>query len=425
MKLLINLCAHDGIISHYNGVGTMTDRYIKALNQYLLNTNFDYDVNLITPQYNYDSFGYSKSYLEMHKFSKFNIIKINNGSKGIINFGTIDNWNLLSKNTADFINNIDKSVYDKVITIYNDTPFAKLANFLKIDHNHITVWIPHSTIKIHCVDSAIEKNENYFNKRLIWEEEAINFINSNKNSYVGVIGKYIKSHLIKEYNLSKNKTLKIFNGELLFDKRQLDKVDECEKLYKKIFNFKEIIVSFSRAEIYKNLEATMRLGKNINIPTIVIAQGYYKNQPLIKKYKKCAKENGSLLFVDSPFDFSWYILQNFNGKIIVILPSKKEVMGLIINEIRKLNRDNILLVANNIDGLKEQIDDKKNGLLINVDDIDNSIFKIKKYFNLRKMRDFNNNSWNKLVNNYNLENNFNSFIGVLINKHGFIVRGKK
>ena len=83
------------------------------------------------------------------------------------------------------------------------------------------------------------------------------------------------------------------------------------------------------------------------------------------------------------------------------------------------------MVANNIDGLKEQIDDKKNVLLINVDDIDNSIFKIKKYFNLRKMRDFNNNSWNKLVNNYNLENNFNSFIGVLINNHGFIVRGKK
>ena len=31
MKLLINLCAHDGIISHYAGVGTIVRRYIEAI----------------------------------------------------------------------------------------------------------------------------------------------------------------------------------------------------------------------------------------------------------------------------------------------------------------------------------------------------------------------------------------------------------
>lgn len=35
MKLLINFCAHDGIISHYAGVGTIVRRYIESIN-YLL-----------------------------------------------------------------------------------------------------------------------------------------------------------------------------------------------------------------------------------------------------------------------------------------------------------------------------------------------------------------------------------------------------
>ena len=35
MKLLINICSHDGIISHYNGVGTMTLKYIAIFSEIL------------------------------------------------------------------------------------------------------------------------------------------------------------------------------------------------------------------------------------------------------------------------------------------------------------------------------------------------------------------------------------------------------
>ena len=68
MKLLINLCAHDGIISHYTGVGTIVDRYIRTFD-YLLNkmTDVEYKLNLITPEYNKDSFGYSKIYDKNHR----------------------------------------------------------------------------------------------------------------------------------------------------------------------------------------------------------------------------------------------------------------------------------------------------------------------------------------------------------------------
>mgnify|MGYP003377319260 CR=1 FL=1 len=68
MKLLINLCAHDGIISHYTGVGTIVDRYIQTFN-YILSKMIDieYKLNLITPEYNKDSFGYSNIYDKNHR----------------------------------------------------------------------------------------------------------------------------------------------------------------------------------------------------------------------------------------------------------------------------------------------------------------------------------------------------------------------
>ena len=39
MKLLVNLCAHDGIISHYAGVGTIVRRYVEVIRKILSEKN--------------------------------------------------------------------------------------------------------------------------------------------------------------------------------------------------------------------------------------------------------------------------------------------------------------------------------------------------------------------------------------------------
>ena len=51
MKLLINICAHDGIVSHYTGVGTIVKRYIEAFSNVLAKTKIEYTMNLFTPEY--------------------------------------------------------------------------------------------------------------------------------------------------------------------------------------------------------------------------------------------------------------------------------------------------------------------------------------------------------------------------------------
>ena len=67
MKLLINLCAQDGIVSHNSGVGTMVKRYIYVFTKLLKGKNIDYKINLFTPEYNEGGFGYSSSTKEYNK----------------------------------------------------------------------------------------------------------------------------------------------------------------------------------------------------------------------------------------------------------------------------------------------------------------------------------------------------------------------
>lgn len=414
MKLLINLCSHDGIISYYTGVGTMVKRSIKALINYFNENNIDYHINLITPEYNCNSFGYSKkTHFEHINLNNTNIVQISNGSNGKVNYGTKEHWYKLSKNIAAYINSIDISRYDKVITLLHDTTVAGVIERLDINNKHKKVWIPHSTIKIHKVDSAVENSALFYQDRVNWEQSAIDYINKDDLSYIGTICEYIKNHLIEEYNLNKDKVLSINNGELFEKNEVISFSDECKRLYKDIEQFDSIMISFARAEEYKNLESIMLLGKEMGIDTIVIAQSYYKEQPILEKYRNLSKETNTNLYIDPPFDFPKYILHKFDKPIIAVIPSKKEVMGLIVNELRKLNKDNILVVANNIGGLKEQITDGVDGLLVDLDDLISSQNKIEKYFMSDKMRNLNINAQVTLKTRYDFQNNFNEFMNKL------------
>lgn len=415
MELLVNLCSYDGISTHYSGVGTIVMRYIECIINYCESNNIDYKLNLFTAESYEYTLGYNNDLEDYHKSLKnVEIFKLSNGSNGETCFGTIKNWKELSKNTASLINNIDMSKYDKVVTLLQDTPYCDLVKNVKKGDNHVVVWIPHSTVKIHG-DSSDEKKSSYdLDDRYIYEQDAVEYINKTKNTYLGIIGKFIGNHMIKEYYLRPNKMIHIVNGELLNKETKYEETDEMKELLKKIEKNNKIILSFGRAEKYKNLEATMLLGKEMGIKPVIIAQGYYKGQPIVKEYKKLAKETNTELFIDVPFAFPHYILKHFNKTIILVVPSKKEIMGLVINEIRKKNRNNILIVANNIDGLKEQINDGVDGLLTDLNDIKKSGEKIKKYLCENSMVRMNKESQKTLKNKFDFNSNLSNFMDKIL-----------
>lgn len=102
--------------------------------------------------------------------------------------------------------------------------------------------------------------------------------------------------------------------------------------------------------------------------------------------------------------------------MILLIPSKKEIFGLIVNQVRKLNKDNILIVANDIGGLHEQIEDGNDGVLVNLENLEESARKISKYFNIENIREFNQKSQIKLKNTYNFEKICDIFLDFFIKK---------
>ncbi|MDR0850693.1 MAG: glycosyltransferase [Christensenellaceae bacterium] len=379
MKLLINLCAHDGIISYYAGVGTIVKGYVKLFYKYCNSLNCEYKINLFTPEYNTNSFGYSKTiHIEHLNLKNVEIFLISNGTNGQTGFGNVPEWQNLVNNTAKVINKIDISCFDKVITVCNDGPFAKLPEIIKPAVNHKKIWIPHSS---HAASPGSLK--------LKWEQEAIDFINNDNLSFLGANSEFMGRHMLDEFSIKKHKILPITCGEVLDSKEPVIYGKPFAELFKQIENYDAMVFAFGRAEEYKNLEAALLLKKELNLPSVVIARSYSTDQPILNTYRQLAAKTEATLFIDPPDNFSKYILQNFKKKVIMLIPSKREPFGLIINEIRRLNRNNILIVANDIGGLSEQIDDTKDGVLVNLDNLQESALKILKYFNDKDMHRMN------------------------------------
>lgn len=408
MKLLINLCAHDGIISHYAGVGTIVRRYIEVIRKLLSEKNIDYHLNLFTLEFNKKSMGYNKELWHYHvSLDNTSLYILSNGTDGETSFGNIDNWLLASKNVANEINKINFSDYDYVINLCNDTPFSYLVTLIKEEKNSITAWIPHSTGKIYDEDMSLSKDKLTINERIKMEQYVIDYINNHDNVYAISTGIYIRNHLINSYGLINN--VDLINGELLFRNNTYNEDNSMYQIFKEINKYDSIILSFGRAEKYKNLDKTMLLGKKLGIKPVVITHQYFDEQPIVKEYKELAIKTDALLYVDESFFLPQYIVKKYNKPMILLVPSEREIFGLIINEMRRFNKDNVLIVANDRGGLHEQINDGINGILVDLDDIDGSANKIKNYFDDEKIKKMNIESQKKLKNNYNLEKNFDIF----------------
>ena len=91
-------------------------------------------------------------------------------------------------------------------------------------------------------------------------------------------------------------------------------------------------------------------------------------------------------------------------------------MGLIINEVRRLKKENILIVANDIGGLSEQIKTGYDGVLVNLNDLKASKDIILKYFNEEDIKRMNLNSINTLEEKYDFYKTATKFLKEIIRR---------
>lgn len=161
----------------------------------------------------------------------------------------------------------------------------------------------------------------------------------------------------------------------------------------------------------------MRLGAQLrdDFQTFVIAQSYFPTQPILNKYRELARQTGVTLFIDPPFELPKTIL-GLQQPTIVVVPSHKEIMGLIINEVRAYNNPDLLIAASDIPGLQEQIADGEDGLLIDtaLDKIPEVAAKLRANFAPSRRRQIKSAGLIRIAKDYNIVYNFNHFLETIL-----------
>jgi len=435
-KVTINLLAHDGITSRYTGVGRIALDSLRVLCEDKKISRLIHSVNAITGKYNDKCQGFSETIKDRSTklLNKKNgrLLEALNGSHGEISYGDISNWRFVSMSSASLLYSLSQqNPNDLYINLCLDTPFAQTASFFQQysedeKKKHIFVWIPHSTAKIHKIDSAIQGYKEYYNQRLEWEQAAVNLANKTERVYVGYVGKFMREHLIRGYSCQPEKLIDFTNGLDVDDVRFSKKTEEqeIEKILDQygIPKNRNLMLSFGRLEPYKGLDLTIKIGGLLDpeiIATILIAQPYLRQNRIADEYYQLMRKyNPDGMFIsDYNFDLPHVLLKWHRTKIILV-PSLAEPFGLIPEEARLYNNPHLRIVAMNKDGFLEQIDDGKDGFLMDLTKVEDSAKKIKEILSLpdneaKKMADI---GFARATANYNLANNLYRSISKIIEK---------
>lgn len=425
-KIIINLIAHDGITSLYTGVGRIVYDSIRVLD------GSKYTVNAITGKYNESCLGFNKIIKEETKniLNKTggDLYECNNGSDGSVSYGNLENWAVASSSTAEILAKITAANPEATcINLCLDTPFAHVAIYANTFNlkNNIFIWIPHSTVLIHKVDSALKKVDGYLEKRLTWEREAIAYANNNKNNFVGYVGEFMKQHLLEDYAVHLDKLTPFINGLNIEDKRFTTPMTQAdiEKILIKhnIPTDKKLLLSFGRLEPYKGFEFTIKIGgqlSNQNIQTVLLSQPYQTDDPNISEYQELMKQYNpeGIFLYDYGFDLPHAIIQ-WHKTHILLTPSVAEPFGLIPEEARLYKNNTMRIICSENGGFPEQISNLVDGFLINLDELETANKLIEEISNLSddKVTEINKLGYQRAITQYNLKINLEKSLNILLN----------
>mgnify|MGYP001565300693 CR=1 FL=1 len=435
-KVTINLLAHDGITSRYTGVGRVAFDSLRVFCEDKKISRLVHSVNAITGKYNNKCLGFSETIkdrsIKLLKKKHGRLLEALNGSQGEVSYGDISNWRNVSISSASLIYGLSQyNSSDLYIDLCLDTPFAQTASFFQQygedeKKKHIFVWIPHSTVKIHKIDSAIQGYKEYYNQRLEWEQAAVNLANKTARVYVGYVGEFMREHLIREYSCEPDKLLDFTNGLDVNDVRFSEKTGE-QKMEEVLDQYgipkdKDLMLSFGRLEPYKGFDLTIKIGGHLDpktIVTVLIAQPYSQQDIIIGEYRQLMeKYNPRGIFIsDYDFDLPHTLLRWHRTKILLV-PSLAEPFGLISEEARLYKNPYLKIVAMNRDGFLEQINDGKDGFLMDLTKVEESSEKINRILSLsdKETREMVGSGFARATANYNLANNLNRAISKIIEK---------
>ncbi len=369
----IYLLANDGITSYYAGVGTYVKSYLDTFleNIYLKDS---YDLYLITTYRHPKFFGYSS---EITKNSEFlvkqyhgAVISVDDGLKGLEGYGGVKNWDLASLNAAKEINTLAKQ-YKRNFVIAIDTSFMGIVEHLNLEDITKLCVSPQSLESIH---------KSKIPKRFEWELKQLNNLKKHKDSFVSYSSEYLKKELMKVYSIPEEMFLNSLSG-INFKGDRYKKI-KTSTIIKRLKGYKipldrDIVFTLGRLEKYKGFKETIKfyniLRKNGENPfLIILGLSYTKNDPLVKEISDLYKKHqiDGFFYTKQDMELPLLLWQWKKCKYSLHL-SKFEPFGMAPVEARYLagDADGPIVITSKEGGLKEQCENKINGISVNYGDL--------------------------------------------------------
>ncbi len=391
MKKGIFFLTYDGYYNFTSGIGTQTKTFLKGIEAYYCKYSElygEFEVNLIVPDFDNTVYGYNKQDIRYANkiISKFGgkVYKCASSlDKDDTNFWTSTNWKNVSASAASIILR-ESNKYKKVIVITVDPPFLHTPEYLsvynKVDSKIKSVILMYTSARIH--DKKLSSD------RLEWEYSGLLSAQKYKNIKIGNVCDYMHDHFVRFYGVNLNSFIpypsSLFLEDSDFNNLSQLKISHILSKYN-IPTDKDIIFAFGRTAWVKGFDTLLKsFGLIQNKPHLVLLSTQFENG--IQEYKTLIK-NGKIncsLITQFTRELPIALCQYKRCKIVVC-PSRREPFSNIPLEVSLWAREHgPVVLASNIGGFVEQINDSKNGFLFNVDDYEDLARKIEYILQLPK-----------------------------------------
>lgn len=375
LKYAVVYMAHDGITSHYAGIGTYSMCYIYSLPkiaELVAGAGGALNIFMVTPRYQPSFYGYKKDLMVLctkicRKYDG-ELFEVDDGLGGTESYGGIKNWELVSKQAADIVADLAED-YDRVIVVAVDTPFlmtgeALFKKYPSLGEKVTVVLSPQSTERIHRTGVS---------NRFRWEKRRFAAAVKYPSIKISYSSLFLKNHLKQEYGLASSRMVMSMSG-IIFDSPRYKRLSQ-----KKIRDIlvsrglpldRKIVFSVGRLEAYKGFEDTMRICKYIDHKIkpylVLVGVSYIPNNPLLPRLRKIKKElglDGKLIFnLDLELPTA---LWQWSNCLLSAHISRYEPFGLAPVEARYLAGEaGPVVVVSDQGGLKEQVKDGYEGFVV-------------------------------------------------------------
>lgn len=373
---------YDGAINSASGVGVLSRYFIEAMPKVIQNIteqdNRSLSFHVIAIDLNSQADGYEQQIAEKtvdvcHSLGG-ELHLIDNGHDGFKGYGGPDNWRTACENTAKEIARIAE-IYEHTIVYAVDTPFLCLPYYYQKDTcSDVTfIIVPHSDTFSHFPD-AIDVN------RLGWEAASMQALVLFDNVYLAKTSEFLLANLRDHYDIPHQKVVSLQTG-LVPDSSRFTVANAKDIVaalrIRNIPRDRELLFSVGRGVEYKGftdlLYSFAKLLPSAPNSHLVFVAPPHKNEngityELNKLIVNLGISDNCTAIYELDMDLPRLICQWHLTRIVAQL-SSREPFGLVPEEVRLwAHKEGPLVVASNLDGFKEQIDNRVDGFLVNPKD---------------------------------------------------------